>query len=67
MWFENNTWIPSDCRLWNRTDKRLLGHFPNLFTDIEPFSTAASIMANGNIIQTRESFRVQEGIQETQG
>ena len=36
-------------------------------TDVKSLSTAAWVMANGDIIQARESFRVQEGIQETQG
>ena len=35
-------------------------------TDIKSLSTTTRVMANGDVIQAFESFRIQERIQETQ-
>ena len=45
----------------------LRSHCKTYVTDVESLSTAAWVMTNGDIIQARKSFRVQEGIQEAQG
>ena len=46
----------------------LLDHIRTQYaTDIESLSAAARIMTNGDIIEALDSFRVQEGIQESQG